>query len=213
MSDPSDQGPDGMVPLLGGQRPTTVSSDRAVEMGLEARLMRAVAQNQDRVAFAELYERYAPKIKSFVLRLGADGMTADEVVQESMIAVWRRAETFDKEKASVSTWLFTIARNKRYDLIRRSQRPIPDPADPAFEIQGEIPQDEKVDMSRRQDRVRAAIAVLPAEQAELVRLSFFEGKAHSTIADELDLPLGTVKSRVRLALGKLRKVMESERDA
>ena len=207
MSDPLGRSPNGAGPLAGD---ALAAIKQAAVREEEARLMSAIAQSHDRAAFTEIFGRYAPKIKSFALRLGADRAASDEVLQEVMIAVWRRAETFDPQKASVATWIFTIARNKRYDLIRRAQRPVPDPADPAFEPEAILPQDEVFDMARRQQSVRAAVSALPVEQAKLVRLSFFEGKTHRSIADELELPLGTVKSRVRLALAKLRKAMEDK---
>jgi RNA polymerase sigma-70 factor (ECF subfamily) len=210
MPDPSNEVPNFRQPLA---NIATADIEQSALKDEEASLISAIAQSRDRAAFTELFGRYAPKVKSFALHLGADSAAAEEVVQEVMIAVWRRAETFNSAKASVSTWIFTIARNKRYDHFRRAQRPIPDPNDPAFVPQGTLPQDEIIDVARLQKTVRSAVAALPAEQAELVRLSFFEGKAHRAIADELELPLGTVKSRVRLALSKLRKAMEGKNDA
>ena len=210
MSDLPDREPNFRQPLIDA---TEIYVEQNALRDEEALLMTAIARSHDRDAFTEIFGRYAPKVKAFALRLGADSAAAEEVVQEVMIAVWRRAETFNPAKASVSTWIFTIARNKRYDHFRRAQRPMPDPNDPAFVPPDVMPQDENIDAARLQESVRSAVAALPTEQAELVRLSFFEGKAHRAIADELELPLGTVKSRVRLALSKLRKAMENMNDA
>jgi RNA polymerase sigma-70 factor (ECF subfamily) len=172
----------------------------------------AVAQRRSKSAFAEIFNRYASKLKFFIIRLGADPNGADEVVQEAMLLVWRRAETFDPEKASLSTWLFTIARNKRISIVRKKQLPAPDPEDPAFEPSVEPMQEQHIEASEQQALIRGALDNLPSDQVEIIKMSFFEGKSHQVIAETLCIPLGTVKSRARLALGKLRKVVEGKTD-
>jgi len=119
--------------------------------------------------------------------------------------VWRRAETFDPSQASVATWIFTIARNKRIDGLRRTRRPELDPNDPALLPAEQTAADDVVAMGQNADVLRAAMKTLPAEQVEMLRMAFFEDKPHSQIAAETDIPLGTVKSRLRLAMGRLRK--------
>ena len=132
-------------------------------------------------------------------------------MQEVMLLVWRRAETYDPAQASASTWVFTIARNKRIDALRREHRPEIDPDDPAL-VPALVPErpdsaDRRVELRESTSRLRAALKELPAEQAELLRLAYFEDKPHSAISAERGLPLGTVKSRLRLAVERLRKAL------
>jgi RNA polymerase sigma-70 factor (ECF subfamily) len=183
------------------------SSGRA-EDGLEADLA-AVATQRDRSAFARLFAFYAPRIKTYLRRLGAEDSVAEDLAQEAMLAVWRRAEQFDPRRAALSTWIFTIARNKRIDALRRERRPEFDPEDPLLLEQEETAPrgDALVEASQMHRLVMTAVDQLPQEQAELLRIFYFDEKPHSVIAAELDLPLGTVKSRLRLALAKLRSML------
>jgi RNA polymerase sigma factor (sigma-70 family) len=168
----------------------------------------AIARDADRAAFARLFAHFAPRLKAYLGRLGADGATADELIQEVMLLVWRRADTFDPSQANANTWVFAIARNKRIDGIRRERRPEIDPDDPALVPAHPDPADAMVAARQDGERVRAALAELPPEQAELVRQAYYEDKPHSQIAQESGLPLGTVKSRIRLALVRLRNSMK-----
>ncbi len=168
----------------------------------------AVARDRDRAAFADLFRHFAPRLKSYLLRQGADGALAEELVQEAMLTVWRRAETYDRRQSTVSTWLYTIVRNKRIDRIRREKRPEVDFSDPLLVPDEPRSQESAVDASEAEVRLRAAIAELPAEQAELIRIAFFEDRTHRDIATARNLPLGTVKSRIRLALARLRKALD-----
>ena len=174
-------------------------------------MVQAVAAGQDRAAFAALFDHFAPRVKAFLVRSGlADGL-AEEVTQETMLAMWRKASFFDPNRAGVSTWIFTIARNQRIDRLRRERLPSaelavetieePDPSDTG---------EEAVLAAEREGRVRNALGALSAEQAAIVRLSFFAEKPHAAIARELGIPLGTVKSRIRLALGRLRLLLDGE---
>jgi len=168
-----------------------------------AQLIVAVAARGDRNAFALLFEHFAPRVKSYMLRLGAAPEAAEELAQEALLTVWRKAALFDPARAGASTWIFAIARNLRIDAIRRQRRPrIED--DPTDEPAPEPAADTVVVAGERDVRLRQAMAALPADQAEVVKQSFFQDKAHSEIARDLNLPLGTVKSRLRLALGRLR---------
>lgn len=168
----------------------------------------AVARARDRAAFADLFRHFAPRLKTYLLRQGADGALAEELVQEAMLTVWRRAETYDRRQSTVSTWLYTIVRNKRIDRIRREKRPEVDFSDPLLVPEEPQSQEAAVDAGEAEARLRAAIAELPAEQAELVRIAFFEDRTHRDIAISRNLPLGTVKSRIRLALARLRKALD-----
>ena len=169
--------------------------------------MVAVAQQRDKQSFGELFDHFGPRVKSYLRRLGANEVLAEDLMQEVMLTVWRRAEQFDGSKAGVSTWVFTIARNKRIDALRREKRPEVDMGDPATvpEPVDDAPApDENVGAGELAQILRQAVEGLPPEQAELLNMAFYDDKSHSDIATEMDLPLGTVKSRLRLALQKLR---------
>jgi RNA polymerase sigma-70 factor, ECF subfamily len=169
-----------------------------------ADLVEAVARRRDGDAFARLFAHYGPRVKAYFRRLGTADDTAEELMQDVMLTLWRRAEMFDRDRASVATWLFAIARNRRIDVLRREYRPQVDAEDPALVGSPAPPADQRLQADQAERRLRQALATLPAEQAELVRESFFRDRSHSVIAAELRLPLGTVKSRLRLALAKLR---------
>ena len=172
-----------------------------------ADLLAAVAARQDRGAFATLFAHFAPRLKAYMRRLGLPEARAEDLVQEVMLIVWRRATLYDRAQASVSTWIFTIARNRRIDDLRRERRPEIDPDDPALVRDDTPAADLLVSRVQLGQRLRAAVEALPEEQAEVLRKNFFEDKPHGAIADELGLPLGTVKSRLRLGLAKLREAM------
>jgi RNA polymerase sigma-70 factor, ECF subfamily len=169
----------------------------------DADLIRAIAAD-DREAFAALFDRYAVRIKAFVLRSGASEQDADEIAQDVMVSVWRRAASFDPARAAASTWIFAIARNRRIDMVRQARRPVPDPEDPLFQPDPEPDGLVTVSLAEREALVREGIASLPAEQREALRLAFYDGMSHGEIAERTGLPLGTVKSRIRLAFRHLR---------
>jgi RNA polymerase sigma-70 factor (ECF subfamily) len=172
-----------------------------------ADLLALVAVERDRGAFSRLFLYFGPRVKAYLRRLGLSEPEAEEMMQEVMLTVWRRAKQFDPRKASASTWIFTIARNRRVDALRRGQIP-------AIEIDESLPApeeglgaDERIDLARFSARLASALDELPADQADLLRRSYFEDKSHSAIAAELGLPLGTVKSRLRLAVRRLRALL------
>jgi len=167
-------------------------------------LLIAVATSRDRNAYHALFEHFAPRVKSFLLGKGGSPEVAEEAVQEAMLNVWRRAGTFDPTKASASTWIFTIARNARIDLLRKTIRPAIDLDDPALVPDPPMAALEIVSAGQDAKRIREQITALPAEQQEVLRLAFFEDLAHAEVAKRLDIPLGTVKSRIRLAVGRIR---------
>lgn len=167
----------------------------------------AIGRDRDKSAFAQLFNHYAPRLKAYMRKLGADETQAEEVAQEALLAVWRKAHLYDPAKASAGTWIFAVARNMRIDMIRRDKRPAIDIDDPALVPDAEPAADAQVSGRQRDALVRDAIRQLPPEQAEVVRLSFYEEKPHAEIAEELNLPLGTVKSRLRLAFRKVRTAL------
>ncbi len=167
-------------------------------------LLLAVARERDRNAFQRLFAHFAPRLKAYLMRLGASGAVAEDLAQETMLALWRKAALFDPAKASAATWTFTIARNLRIDAIRREKRPEIDPNDPALVPDEAEGADNGIARAQAEAKLRAALTELPREQMEVVQLSFFADKPHSVIASELGLPLGTVKSRLRLAMARLK---------
>lgn len=175
-----------------------------------ATLMRAVAEQRDRAAFRTIFAGYAPKLKAFLGRGGLDDAIAEELVQEVMLTVWRRAQTFDPNQGSFAAWLFTIARNRRIDHFRRAPRPLGDEPDPMLLPEPQESAEGLVEANQNHRSVRAAMEGLPPEQIEVLRMAFFEQKSHSEIAAEQGLPLGTVKSRIRLAMRQMRRTLERE---
>mgnify|MGYP003625889822 FL=1 len=174
--------------------------------------LRKVAQSADRLAFKKLFEHFAPQIKAFLIKgIGSygDRSQAEEMTQEVMIKVWNKAASFNSSKASLNTWIFTIARNTRIDFIRRNSR-----AERKIDIEDiwhEADSPEPiVDLQQRrvETQVRNALSTLPDEQALVLEKAFMESKSHNEIAQELGLPLGTVKSRIRLALSKLQILID-----
>ncbi len=166
-------------------------------------LLVAVAADRDRAAFGALFDHFAPRVKAYLLRLGASPALAEDLAQEALLSLWRKAHLFDPAKASAATWLFTIARNLRIDAIRRERRPELSPED--FMTEAEPMADDGLAQADDEARLRAALKQLPADQIQVVELSFFADKPHSQIAAELDIPLGTVKSRLRLAMARLKR--------
>lgn len=166
-------------------------------------LIRAIASHGDREAFSKLFRHFAPRLKAYVMRSGADAASAEEVAQEAMVQVWRRAATFDPARAAGTSWIFAIARNKRIDLVRRERRP-------EIELEDEETApaaDADYDAEENRRALGRAFKNLPPEQSEMLRKAYLEDKSHSDIAAETGLPLGTVKSRVRLGLSRMRVLM------
>ena len=178
--------------------------DAAGEEDDDALVLRVAAR--DRAAFAALFRRYAGRVKGFLIQSGFAPVEADEAAQEVMLSVWRRADSFDPARAGAATWIYAIARNRRVDMLRR-RRPEPDPDDPLFAPAAEPEPAAAAAAGARDSAVRAAIAALAEEQREAVRLAFYDGLSHAEIAAMLDTPLGTVKSRIRLAMARLRAAL------
>lgn len=170
-------------------------------------LIRSIAQAGDRTAFITLFEFYAPRIKAQAMRFGLDAAAAEDVAQEAMLAVWRRAVQFDGDRGSASAWIFSIATNARIDRLRRDRHiAAAAPVDGDSLSLTSDPVEDGAD-ARRLD---ALMHALPEEQRRIVRLSFFADLPHGEIARRLGIPLGTVKSRIRLAIGKLRQALRDD---
>jgi len=175
-----------------------------------ASLIEAVAQNQDRAAFTMLFEHFAPRVKTFMRRSGEGEASADELAQEALLMVWRKATLFDPQRAGAAAWIFTIARNLRIDALRRGKRTTANTTsdvDVEFQVDESPQPDARLATAQAETRVRAALSELSQDQLSVVELSFFQEKAHADIAQILQIPLGTVKSRLRLAMNRLRNVL------
>ncbi len=177
-----------------------------------AQWVRAVAQAEDRIAFGRLFAHFAPRVKSFLLRGGTDDELAEELAQETMVTLWRKAALFDGRQAAVSTWVFTIARNLRVDRFRRQGGAAAlqtDEVDMDTLVHGAPSPDEQLHTARMAHRLRQAMRQLPPEQAQVLRMSYYDDEPHARIASALGIPLGTVKSRVRLAVAHLRRLLDA----
>lgn len=172
-------------------------------------LLSLIARERSEAAFGELFQRYASKLKGYMLRQGADAATAEELAQETLLVVWRKAALYSAEKGSLSTWIFTIARNLRIDRLRREAawQELPDNLSETLASDEQAP-DEAASDRQREVRVRAVLAELSTEQRQVVEMAYIEGLSHSEISERLGLPLGTVKSRMRLAYQKVRTALE-----
>lgn len=183
-------------------RPATSNTETG-ELDFES-LLCDVGKNKDRDAFIKIFEYYAPRVKSFLIQGGMNDEHADELAQETMLTVWNKAERYDPDRAKAGTWIFTIARNKKIDAFRKKSGRYNIALDDIALPDKKPGADEHVISRQTQNNVQDALKSLPEEQKTLVYKSFFEGKSHGEIAKETGLPLGTVKSRIRLALQRLR---------
>ena len=180
----------------------TSKSDRsALEWSKDLELIRT---EKSEAAFARVFYHFAPRVKAFLIKSGADAGLAEECAQEVMVTVWHKAHLFDPTRASASTWIFTIARNKKIDALRKQLRPTPDLG---WGPEHEPDQEEMVGLQQETEKLGEAIANLPEKQRVLVERAYFEEMSHNEIAEETGLPLGTIKSRIRLALERLRHAM------
>jgi RNA polymerase sigma factor (sigma-70 family) len=202
----------GILRVQGGVKPTGANGrGEALTAAVDwAELIGRVASGSDRAAFKTLFEHFAPRIKGFLIKTGCSADDAEEIAQGTLVAVWTKAAQFDPSSAGAAAWIFTIARNLRIDAARRAARSgriapqaaLDDEADPG------LPADSIVSRVEETARVTAAIEKLSAEQSTVIRLSFIEEQPHAEIATALGLPLGTVKSRIRLAMNRLRQLLD-----
>lgn len=173
-------------------------------------LMLDVSEKRDIRAYETVFRYFAPRVKGYLGRFTQDANQAEELMQETMITVWNKAPLFDPARGALSTWIFAIARNRRIDALRRDRRPEIDPDDPALAADAEP--DPELVLSRQQEArlLRDEISRLSVEQVTLLELAFFSDYSHTAIAKRLNMPLGTVKSRLRLAFGRLRGVLDRQ---
>ena len=183
--------------------PQTQITDESLAFCLEN-----IANDQDRQSFSTVFKYFAPRLKSFLVKAGSNETQAEEVIQEVMIAVWTKSGTYDRNKSSVSTWIYTIARNKRIDKLRKDKRHFLSESDEGLEIPVQSTQENEIFSNQVSTTLKKYIENLPKEQGRLLKLSYFYNKTHADISEELKIPLGTVKSRIRLALTKMRHLVE-----
>ncbi len=197
---------DAKAPAARKKRTTQVNSEATAKRMAWVVQVYAVRDSQDRKAFAELFGYFAPRVKSFLMKSGASPDLAEECTQEVMATLWNKAHMFDPTKASVSTWIFTIARNRKIDILRKQRRP--EPEDLPWGPEAEPDQVEAMGLQQETEQLGQALATLPEEQRKLIERAYFGELTHSQIAAETGLPLGTIKSRIRLALDRLRHAMK-----
>ena len=189
--------------VMGSDRPGVQTEQADTDWG---NLVARVRDQGDRTAFAALFRHFAPRVKGFLMKSGATAPLAEECAQDVMAVLWQKAHLYDPARASVATWVFTIARNRRIDALRRARRP--EPEELFWGPEAEPDQAEVFEMQRENERLGIAVARLPDKQRVLVERAFWGDLTHSEIAAETGLPLGTIKSRIRMALERLRQAMD-----
>lgn len=172
-------------------------------------LLLAIAEHKDRKAFSALFNATSSRLKAFAMQCGATNADAEEILQECMLTVWRKAHTFKPESGSAITWLYTIVRNKRIDMARKGRHETV-MSDDLWTEEGTEDLESEVSTELEGQSARKFLEVLPEVQKQVVFKVYFEGKSHSEIAADLDLPLGTIKSRLRLAMKKLENVAKEQ---
>ena len=190
-----------------------IKADTSTKVDQWTPLLQRVARHQDREAFALLFNHFAPLLKAFTLSNPgiSSNAIAEELVQEVMLKVWNRATTFNADKASATTWIYTLTRNARIDVLRKQNRQsVEIESDEIWDIADD---DENTPAAQTENEktsvnIHQALLVLPAEQRQIIQKVYIEGKSHSEASKELKLPLGTVKSRTRLALSKLKLILQ-----
>ena len=184
---------------------TKIVSLKNKNINVWVELIRKIEINKDVSAFEEIFNHFAPRVKAFLMKSGADPQMAEECTQEVLATVWRKDHLFDPSRAGASTWIFTIARNKKIDAIRKQNRPEPEQLYPEQDYEPD--QEAVVELQQETERLVTALGELPEKQRILVEKAYLGELSHSEIAEITGLPLGTIKSRIRLALEKLRYAM------
>jgi RNA polymerase sigma-70 factor (ECF subfamily) len=188
------------------QKANTPTVKKTVPQNTWIEHLKRIQADQDQRAFAELFAHFAPRVKAFLMKSGASPSMAEECTQEVMATLWHKAHLFDPSRASVATWIFTIARNKKIDALRKQRRPEPENLEWGPEAEPEAA--DILVLQQESQQLTEAMAALPSQQRELIEKAYFGDLSHSEIAAETGLPLGTIKSRLRLALSKLRQTMK-----
>lgn len=189
-----------------GPRPKNVTKNETTDNDAWVACILSIRDNADKQAFARLFGHFAPRIKGFLMKSGADETLAEECTQDVMATLWQKAHLFDPSRASAATWIFTIARNRKIDALRKQKRP--EPEDLPWGPDHEPDQADVLALHQETTQLGHAIKDLPEKQRLLIEKAYFHDLSHSEIAKETGLPLGTIKSRIRLALDRLRHSMK-----
>ncbi|WP_373050186.1 sigma-70 family RNA polymerase sigma factor [Thalassovita aquimarina] len=189
------------VPPVHRDESKLVSQSRA-DISQQTVWMIAVRDNRDRTAFAALFDHFAPRLKGFIMRSGASAHQAEEIVQDVMLTIWRKAATFDPHRAQVSAWIYQIARNRQIDIARKENRPMPEEL--KEEAGTDIDASQILGLEQEAGQLKQALATLKPEQREIIEKAYLGELTHQEISAQTGLPLGTIKSRIRLGLERLR---------
>ncbi|WP_306116003.1 MULTISPECIES: sigma-70 family RNA polymerase sigma factor [unclassified Roseovarius] len=173
--------------------------------------MLAVRDERDRQAFAQLFDFFAPRLKGFIMRSGVTSAEAEDIVQDVMLSVWRKASSFDPHRAQVSSWVYQIARNRQVDVLRKTRRPVPEEL--KQETTTDVDSVQIIALEQEASKLRDALATLSDDQREMVEKAYLGELSHSEIQAETGLPLGTIKSRIRLGLERLRHELKGTRQS
>lgn len=187
-----------------GKKMARTSGQTVQDIDWSAKIL-SVRDTRDEGAFADLFAHFGPRIKGFLMKSGASAQMAEECAQEAMVTLWNKAHLFDPSRASAATWIFAIARNKKIDAFRRSARP--EPEDLPWGPEPEPEASDAMVLQQETQKLSKAIAELPQKQRDIVRRAYFGDLSHAELAEETGLPLGTIKSRIRLALTRLRQTL------
>lgn len=177
-----------------------------------------VALKRDKLAYAELFNYFAPRLRAFGMKMFGNEQQALEMVQDTMLNVWKKAALFDATKGCASTWIYTIARNVRFDMLRKKQSRKDDISADDLWLNGEYPEPHSEDASAQWDiqllseKLAPHFNLLPPAQRDVMERVYLQEKTHQEVSDELAIPLGTVKSRIRLALDRLREALDGTRN-
>lgn len=199
------------APLAPGEIVPSKGNGRRVAEGYsdQTNWMLAVRDARDKAAFGRLFDYYAPRLKGFVMRTGTGSAQAEEIVQDVMLTVWRKAHLFDPQRAQVSSWIYQVARNRQIDIVRRESRPVPEELKPPESTEEDASQ--IIALDQEAQKLRQALASLKPGQREMVEKAYLGDLTHAEIRAETGLPLGTIKSRIRLGLEKLRHELKDLR--
>ncbi|MEQ1899481.1 MAG: sigma-70 family RNA polymerase sigma factor [Devosia sp.] len=198
------------VPLRGAKTGSMDATDNSEPQRSMSDLLAEVGRTRDVATFELLFRHFAPRVKAYMAKTGSPSPLAEELMQETMVAVWNKSALYDPSKGAASSWIFAIARNQRIDAYRRDRRPEFDLDDPALATDPDPMADVRMESEQSAKQLRSEMARLPPDQAEVLRLSFYEDQSQSEIAETLRVPLGTVKSRMRLAFSKLRLTLSGD---
>ncbi|WP_331459959.1 sigma-70 family RNA polymerase sigma factor [Cochlodiniinecator piscidefendens] len=169
----------------------------------------AVRDQRDKVAFAALFDYFAPRLKGVMMRSGCSSAQAEEVVQDVMLTVWRKASQFDPHRAQASAWIYQIGRNRHIDMLRKTNRPQPEELESMFEVEPDATQ--ILALQQEAGQLKAAIQTLSHDQRDVIERAYLGELSHQEISTQTGLPLGTIKSRIRLGLERLRHELKGLR--